>query len=259
MIIISAGQNPKIKAAVRLRESKRERDERSEFFLEGARLCADAAQSGAIIKTAFFTEAARSRYPESTGLISRLAGECCVITEEIAVKLSDVKTPQGVFCVCASKDDTPETSIDVSGRYIAFENLQNPGNLGAAARTAEAFGISGMIVSGGADIYNPKAQRAAMGALLRLRIIRTGDLAALLKEAARKGMSTYAAVPSADAVPVTEMASGGIIAVVGNEGAGLSDEITDVCGYRMTIPMRGRAESLNAAEAAAVIMWEMTR
>ena len=259
MLNISATGNPKIKATVRLRESRRERDERSEFFLEGARLCADAALSGAEIKTAFFTEAARSRYPGALDVIIRSAGECCLITEDIALKLADVKSPQGVFCVCAAKDGPAEKPIDAAGRYIAFENLQNPGNLGAAARTAEAFGITGMIVCGGSDIYNPKAQRAAMGALLRLEIIKTDDLASLLEDASGKGMSTYAAVPCGDAVPVTDMASGGIIAVVGNEGAGLSEEIINACRYRLTIPMRGRAESLNAAEAAAVIMWEMTR
>ena len=264
--LITSAQNPKIKHAVRIRQSKRKRDACGEFLLEGARLCADAAASGTVIKEAFITEDAEQKYPDHVGMILSGARSVYRISADVSEKLADTQSPQGVFCVCSSVDrlchlDTIDGGFDTNGAYIAFENLQDPGNLGAAARTAEAFGLSGMIVSGGADIFSPKAQRAAMGALLRLRVFAADDLPALLKSAVSAGMNVYAALPAEGAVPVTEIRSrpGGIIAVVGNEGAGLSGEVTGACAHSVTIPMRGRAESLNAAEAAAVIMWEMVR
>ena len=144
--------------------------------------------------------------------------------------------------------------------YIAVENIQTPLNLGAVARTAEALGREGLIVSGGCDIYNPQAQRAAMGSLLRLPVIEAEDLPAFLKDCAAKGMKTYAAVPDRGALSVTEMdRSKGVVCVVGNEGSGLSEDVIKSCVSPVTITMRGRAESLNAAAAAAVIMWEMVR
>ena len=264
--LITSARNPKIKRAVSLQQSKRRRDAAAEFVLEGARLCADAAVSGTVIKEAFITEDAAARYPAYVDRISAAALRSYRISEEAAAKLADTENPQGVFCVCSASDrirflEKPDGAFDKNGAYIAFENLQNPGNLGAAARTAEAFGLSGMIISGGADIFSPKAQRAAMGALLRLAVYKTDDLPASLAGAASAGMNVYAALPGEGSAPVTEIRSrpGGVIAVVGNEGSGLTGEVIRACGRSVTIPMRGRAESLNAAEAAAVIMWEMVR
>ena len=110
---------------------------------------------------------------------------------------------------------------------------------------------SGVIVGGGCDIYNPKALRAAMGSSMRISVLTTGNLPSLLIFAAKKGMLTLASTPSDGAKRITDMSfSGSVICVVGNEGSGISP---------VTIPMRGRAESLNAAAAAAVLMWELTK
>ncbi|MCD7774812.1 MAG: RNA methyltransferase, partial [Clostridiales bacterium] len=189
------------------------------------------------------------------------ARESFLITEEISEKLYDKKSPQGVFCICKTLDKNLNIyKINYNGIYAAFEEIQTPGNLGAAARTAEALGLDGLIVSGGCDIYNPKAQRSAMGSLLRLDVIRTENLPEFLMKCSEKGMKTYAAVPDKNALPVTEIdKSGGLVAVIGNEGNGLTDETIKACSGRITIPMRGRAESLNAGAAASIIMWEMVR
>lgn len=260
MLSITSRNNDRIKQAVKLCSDSAERRKTGTFFLEGLRLCCDAAINGHKAETVFVTEKALDEHGEELAVLLDSCKESFVITQEISLKLSDTKNPQGVFCICKTLDKSNNIDkINYNGIYIALENVQTPGNLGAAARTAEALGLDGVIVSGGCDIYNPKALRAAMGSLLRLDVISVNDLPEFLEECASKGMKTYAAVPDSDALPVTEMdRTGGVICAVGNEGNGLSDDVISAC-TRVTIPMKGRAESLNAAAAAAVIMWEMVR
>lgn len=261
MIRITARTNDKIKYAGKLCTDASERRKSGLFFLEGLRLCCDAVRSGVPIREVFVTDDALSRYHDELRPLLESGGEVYGITEEIAHKLADTKNPQGVFCIAKRLDKFYNIDkINYNGIYIAVENLQTPGNLGAVARTAEALGLDGLIVSGGCDIFNPKAQRAAMGSLLRLPVYDIAELPAFLRLCAEKGMATYAAVPDSDALPVTQMdRTGGLVCVIGNEGNGLSEEVIRGCRSAVTIPMRGRAESLNAAAAASVIMWEMVR
>lgn len=260
MLYISSRSNEKIKHAVRLGESTAFRKESGEFFLEGARLCSDAAGSGIIIKEAFFTEAALRKYERYTALIAEKAGECFTVSPDAAGKLSATEAAQGVFCVCRMPERRDASaSLDPAGRYIALENVQDPANLGAVCRTAEALGLSGLIVSGGCDVYNPKALRAAMGSSLRLNILMTDDLPSLLQNAAKAGMLTLASTPLATANKLGEKElTGGIICAVGNEGSGLSEQTMAAAAELVTIPMAGRAESLNASAAAAILMWEIS-
>jgi TrmH family RNA methyltransferase len=179
------------------------------------------------------------------------------VSTSVEQKLTQAQTPQGVFCLCKKREN--DSTIDIRGKYIVLENVQDPANFGAVCRTAEALGISGAITSGCCDLYNPKTQRAAMGSALRLPIIETDDLASLLVALAEKGMKLYATTPREDAKKITELSfDGGALAVIGNEGNGVSDEIFALC-EKITIPMGGRAESLNASMAAAITMWEMMR
>ncbi len=258
---ISSKSNDKIKQAIKLRSDSSERKKTGMFFLEGLRLCTDAAKSGTEILSVFLTEDALEKNGGELWMLTERGKSVYIITDDISNKLSDTKNPQGVFCICKTLDKSHNIDkINYNGMYIAVENIQTPLNLGAVARTAEALGLEGLIVSGGCDIYNPKAQRAAMGSLLRLPVIEAEDLPAFLKDCAAKGMKTYAAVPDRGALSVTEMdRSKGVVCVVGNEGSGLSEDVIKSCVSPVTITMRGRAESLNAAAAAAVIMWEMVR
>lgn len=261
MLKLTSRNNDKIKHAVKLCSDSSERRRSGCFFLEGLRLCCDAALNGHVAETVFVTENAMKNHGEELAVLLNNSEESFIITEEIAVKLSDTKNPQGIFCICKTLDKSDNIDkINYNGIYIALENVQTPGNLGSVARTAEALGLDGIIVSGGCDIYNPKALRAAMGSLLRLDVISVDDLPAFLADCSAKSMKTYAAVPDSSALPVTEMdKSGGVICVVGNEGNGLTDNVISSCSDSITIPMKGRAESLNAAAAACVIMWEMIR
>lgn len=255
---ITARTNDKIKYAVRLGESASFRKQNGEFFLEGARLCFDAAKTGVEIKQAFFTASALEKYSAYAESIIATGCICFEISGDVAKKLSDTENPQGIFCICKTKDKTEK--LNYSGKYLALENLQDPSNLGAVCRTVEALGLDGLIVSGGCDINNPKALRAAMGSSMRISLIEPQNLVALLEDAQANGMQTYASVPRSDASDIRKVSlDGGVIICVGNEGNGLSQAVTDACKDAVTIPMGGRAESFNASAAAAILAWELMR
>ena len=145
--------------------------------------------------------------------------------------------------------------------YIALENMQDPSNLGAVARTAEALGISGIIISkGSVDPYSPKAQRAAMGSLLRLPVIVADNFSEQMKELKAKGMTLFATtITDADMNLGTFKFPSGSVVMIGNEGKGLSGEAISLADKKVTIVMSGRNESLNASVAASLFMWEMTK
>lgn len=255
--LLTSRANALVKQAAAVRKSARERRESGLFFLEGARLCADAVSSGTVVSACLYTDEAAQKYADRLQTVLPAAEKSARITPELAAYLSETQSPQGIFCLCRMRE--ADAQISPAGKYLALSDVQNPDNLGAISRSAEALGISGLIVEGGCDLYNPKAQRAAMGSLLRIPVIATTDLCALLADCRRQCMRTYASTPDADAQPVTSVSfPAGTICVVGNEGAGLRGEILRSCA-RVTIPMRGRAESFNAFAAATILMWEMTR
>lgn len=258
---IISRSNEKIKNAALLLESAGARREAGLFLLEGARLCADAADGGIVIVQAFFTPDAAEKYAGYVVRITKKAQACYEITPEVGARLTDTRSPQGVFCVCKTLDNKPDKyKIDTKGHYIALENIQDPSNLGGVCRTAEALGIDGLIISGGCDIYNPKALRAAMGSSLRLNIVETENLPELLIFASSQGMLTSALTPAGGSTPLSILKSGrGNICVIGNEGAGLAGETLAACAEKIAIPMKGKAESLNAAACAAIIMWELVK
>lgn len=257
--VITAKNNEKIKNAVRLRDSAKARREEGLFFLEGARLCADAAANVSVVRL-FYTPKALEKYSDEVALLSEKAAESYEVNDEIAAKLSDTFSPQGIFCVCKTLDK--KHYIDKIYKYkkvIALENIQDPANLGAIARTAEALGIDGALLCGCCDVYNPKAQRAAMGSLLRLPIVTADDMVEALKGFSANGFDCLASTPSARAEDITQITlAEKTICVIGNEGNGVTDETLDYCRC-VRVPMQGRAESLNASMAAAIIMWELMR
>ncbi|MCR4616499.1 MAG: RNA methyltransferase [Clostridiales bacterium] len=255
---ISSPSNGKIKYAVKIASSAKARRESGLFMLEGARLCEEGVRCGLGIVSLFITPRALELYGDRLAGALETAEESFEITPDIANKISDTVAPQGVFCICRQPEN--KFSVDLNGKYLALENLQDPSNLGAVSRTAEALGVSGLIISGGCDIFNPKAQRSGMGSLLRLPVIGTDDLPGLIRELRAGDMLTVASVPDQNAAPVTEISfDRGTVCVVGNEGNGLTDAVINACELRGTIPMKGNVESLNAATAASILMWEMTR
>lgn len=258
--VLTAKNNDKIKQAVRLRDSAKARREEGLFFLEGARLCADAALSVETVRL-FYTAKAKEKYAEEVDSIAARVEECCEISEEIALKLTDTFSPQGIFCVCKTIDKKHYIDkIYSSAKLVALENIQDPANLGAIIRTAEALGIGGAVLCGCCDVYNTKAQRAAMGSMLRMPFLFVSDMPEAMKDLENKGYVTLSSTPGEGAEDITKTGLGEkTVCVIGNEGNGVEEATAQSCMHRVRVPMRGRAESLNASMAAAIIMWELMR
>lgn len=257
MEIISSRTNETVKAAAALKETG-ERKKTGLFLLEGARLCCDAALNSVTVEKLFITERAAEKYPREFEAVKNKALKSYFITEHIAEKLSDTKNSQQFFAVC--RDTKPSPVIEKDRMYVFCDNIQNPDNLGAIVRTAEALGVAGLIINSGCDIYSPKALRASMGALLRFPVIRTENGRELLETLRSAGTEIFGSVVSPDAEKLTETEKKGSgILVIGNEGNGISDEILSVCTKHITIPMKGKAESLNASAAATILIWEFMK
>ncbi len=142
---------------------------------------------------------------------------------------------------------------------VVLEGVQDPGNVGTVIRTANAFGIDAVILTGGcADLYQPKTVRATMGAVFRQRVLsmELDALCALLRE---QGLPLYGAALAEDAEDIRRLSLRGTAVAVGSEGRGLSAELLALCEKKIIIPMQPDSESLNAAAAASVLMWEMAR
>ncbi len=258
MELISSRNNPKIKKAALLMNSS-ERAKTGLFLIEGARLCFDAAVNGIEIEEAYFTPPAENKYAEKIQAIKENAKYVAYINGSVAEKLSDTKNSQEIFCVCRQRRKSTEF-IEDNKFYIMTENVQTPDNLGAIVRSAEALGADGLAVFSGCDIYSPKALRASMGALLRFPVFTVNNAEEFIKECNSRSMKTYATVPDASAKDIAGLQyNGGCVAVIGNEGNGVSDEVKNACSEAVTIPMKGKAESLNAASAAAIIIYEFMK
>lgn len=253
---ISAKDNARIKRLSKLQKSSRFRAEEGFFVLEGLRTIDDAADNGIILSELYFTEEIYSKHTAHIKKFAQSSDFSAIIGKGAANAISDTSSPQGIFALCKM----PEFAMELSAgkKYLALENLQDPSNLGAISRTAEALGIDGLIITeNSCDPFSPKSLRASMGTLLRMPIMMVADMTEFLKETK---IPSYACVVRNDAKKISEVSFGdGAICVIGNEANGLTEETQNVCSDQITIPMRGRAESLNAAVAASIVMWEMVK
>lgn len=259
---VTSKDNQWVKEWRGLCDSAKKRRENGLFALEGARLCGDALRSGVTIKAVLYTASALAIYTDVVGALIAAADTAVEISPELSRHMGDTTNPQGVFCIAKTLDNSLIIDkINIMGIYGALEDVQDPGNLGTVIRTAEAFGLSGLILSDGCcDVYNPKVLRSSMGGVFRLPLLRVRDMAEAVTALQAKGLTAHACVVDASAVPITEASLGaGSIAVIGNEGNGLKPETVAACRQAVTIPMGGRAESLNASMAAGIILWEMAR
>lgn len=266
--VITSRRSPAARDAAALGASPRERREKRRFLCEGARLCRDAALSGLSVEACFFTAQAREKYEEYLTPLLRSARRVYEIDPSVAQLLADTKSPQGIFCVCGwpkgleEEAGLEEAGLKADSPCLVLENLQDPGNLGTILRTAEALGQFQVFLLGDCcDPLSPKVLRASMGAVFRLKLSAEPSARRLFALLHSRGYATHGAVPEENARRVTEVdfQAGRHAVIIGNEGSGLTPETLALCGGRVTIPMRGRAESLNAAAAATVLLWEMAR
>lgn len=260
MLTLTSRDNTNIKNTVKLKNSSKFRRKAGLFIAEGVRVCYDALLSGAQIETVFVTQDALDKYPEKTAQLCEKSAKSFTVTDDIFSHISDTQSPQGVLCVIKTLDKVTEfDTIKDGGKFLALENIQDPNNLGTVLRSAEAFGVSGVIMSADCcDIYNPKVVRGSMGAVFRLPFIIAESIPEFLSE--NPVLTSYAAVVDSDAEKITEISFDDCsVTVIGNEGNGLTKETVSACDHKITIPMRGKAESLNASTAASIIIWEMIK
>jgi len=257
-VTISSLSNPNIKRAAKLCKSSSFRAETGRFIVEGTKLCADAVRFGIKVDTLYYTASAADRSGDAVNTVLSAARQCFVVTSDILKKISDTVTPQGMVCECV----IPESGFAVSnivsgGRYIVLENISDPANLGAVARSCEALGVDALVLTGegGCDMYNPKAQRAAMGALMRLPVAKA-EADEVFSALSAADVPAYAAALDEAALPLNKSDfSAGAAVFIGNEGHGLSCETILRCDQNIIIPIKGGSESLNAAAAAAIIAY----
>lgn len=255
---ITSRKNKEIKFAAEIASSAKARQENKLFFVEGARLCEDAAKSGVKITKLFVTESAKNKYEKYLKSVLNVVDEVFEIEEHIVQLLAQTKNSQAVFCLC----EIPkiEENIKVLGKWAALENIQDPSNLGTIMRTAEALGVTGLILISGCDSFSPKTVRASMGAVFRMQILTASNLEELSKINGIVEMESLAAVPASSSEKLGKINfSKNTLLFIGNEGNGLTEQAIDFCKRKITIPMTGRAESLNAAAAAAICLWEITK
>ena len=260
---ITSRQNRLVREAAALAADGEKRREKGLFLCEGARLCQDAARSGVGVEACFFTPQARERYRAYVEPVLACCREAYEIEDHVAALLSATRHTQGVFCLCRWPQGLAGGGLPLDGGpCLVLEQLQDPGNLGTVLRTAEALGVGQVFLLGECcDPLSPKVLRASMGAVFRLWLGAEPEAGPLCAALRGQGYGLHAAVVDGDAVPVTQLdlARGKQAVFIGNEGNGLRPETVALCGSRVTIPMAGRAESLNASAAATILLWEMTR
>lgn len=260
MTIIKSRDNPLVKQIAKLNKSSKYRRESGLFIAEGCRLVNDAVKSGCNIEFFVFSESAVKNYNALFESANKITDRVHIFSDALFAHICDTKSPQGVLAAVKLLDKKCLfDKIKNDGKLIALENLQDPGNLGTVFRTAEALGIDGIVMTKDCcDIYSPKVVRSTMGAVFRMPFAVVDSIAEFLKK--NKNIKSYAAVVNTESRKITEVNFDfPCVCVIGNEGNGLKAETVNSCDYAVTIPMTGRAESLNASVAASIIMWEMMK
>lgn len=255
MKLIQSRDNPFFKELARLAGSARQRNKMSQTLLDGAHLLAAYLESGSKPKH-ILLNAAALHDDEITSLLA-CANDAPVtqLDDKLFAELSELKTPTGVLALI--EFIPPDVPVADSCFALLLEDIQDPGNLGSMLRSAAAAGCDAVFLSKGcADAWSPRVLRAAMGGHFALHIYEQQHLPDVAKEFA--GTLLAASLQATHSLYECEL-HGKIAFLIGNEGAGLSDELLNLATRKITIPMPGKAESLNAAAATAVCLFEAVR
>jgi len=248
MELITSLKNPRVQGWKSLKDRKG-RKETGCFLVEGRKMVEEALASVFPVEAVLVDE---KRAQEFT-----LPQNCPVyaLPEHVLAAVCDTKTPQGIAAVVRLTQN-----IALGKRVVVMDGVQDPGNVGTIIRTADAAGLEGVILSSQcADAFSPKVLRATMGSIFRMGIRVTEDLPGLLRRMRGEGYSVISS--QLDGEPFYERSPAGEkwALVIGSEGNGVTPEVQAEATHRVRLPMRGGAESLNAAVAAGIMMYEMTR
>ena len=258
---ITSLQNQIIKQTAELKQ-KKYRQQQGTFLVEGLRSVEEAVAYGQV-ETLFYTSALEERAVR----LLRKAEACCrlyQVTEPVMAKLCDTKSPQGFAAVVRQAKFTLDTLAVALGRVkaplVILDRVQDPGNLGTIIRTADAAGAAGIILlAGSVDVYSPKVVRATMGSLFHLPVIEQVEETALVSWCTQHGFTLAVTAMAASESIYTANLNKALALIIGNEAGGVSPTLLAQAGLKLYIPMQGKAESLNAAMAAGIILFESLR
>ena len=246
---ITSRKNPLLMKIRKLSSgSARARREAGEYLGDGVKLLEEALCWEAPLTTVVVTEGAQvPELPQGVRAIQ--------VPQDVMETISPMNTPQGALFLARLPETTLPERLE-GRRYLVLDGVQDPGNVGTVWRTADAFGAAGLfLLPGCAEPFAPKTVRATMGACFRLPVWE-GTLEDLTGLLARSAVSLYAAALRDDTEDIRSVPLGSAAVVIGSEGRGVSQPVLDACRATLKIPMRDRCESLNAAVAASVVLWE---
>lgn len=251
--MITSTNNAKVKNLVQLQKKKKVRDEQGVFIVEGIRMFREIPLQDML--EIYTTEKFHDVNKEAFDNLNRKVE---MVTEEVFSKISETKTPQGILCVVKRHGYTLEDVLSGENRLImVLESVQDPGNMGTIIRTGEAAGVTGFILSKDcADIYQSKTIRSTMGSIFRKKCVYVDSIVDTLELLKGNGVQTYAAHLDGELWYNDIKYNDDTAFLIGNEGNGLSDTVASMADTKIKIPMAGEVESLNAAIAATLLMYE---
>lgn len=265
--MITSMSNGQMKNIQQLMKKAKARRDSGLFVVEGIKMFREAPEDRiekVYVSSAFLQEEWNRKLLEDKGMTD--AGrQVEEVDDKVFRVLSDTVTPQGILCLIRQKETSLETMLkkreDQNNPFLmVLEDLQDPGNMGTILRTAEGAGVTGIILSRNCvDLYNPKVIRSTMGSIYRMPVLQANSLMELLPVLKECGIRTYAAHLKGKSWYYQEDFQKGTAFFIGNEGNGLSDELSEAADCLVKIPMEGQVESLNAAMAAGILMYETLR
>ncbi|MBO5177918.1 MAG: RNA methyltransferase [Lachnospiraceae bacterium] len=255
--MITSTSNVQMKEITALLKKSKERKEKKAFVIEGRKMFEEICQDKTKVIKAYFAESyVNAGYAEEA--MKEVPYE--IVADSVFNSMAETVTPQGVLAIVRMPEYSLEDMISDAGTLVLLENLRDPGNLGTIIRTAEAAGVSGVILSKeSVDIYNPKVIRSTMGAVYRVPFLYVDDFLALLQDLRAREVRLLAAHLKGKKTFDKADYSGKVGILIGNEANGLSEEASELANEKVLIPMAGSVESLNAAVAAALLMYEAFR
>lgn len=248
---ITSRKNPLLEHIRRL-DSAAYRREQGQFLCDSPKLVGEALRHGAQVVSVAVSDGVAP--PDGLSADVR----CVTMPPDVMRSVSPMRSPQGMLAVCRTPDTALPPVLEGS-RYVVLDGVQDPGNVGTVLRTADAFGCDGVVLlTGCADPFSVKTLRASMGAVFRLPVW-CADPAALRSRLDAAGLPLYGAALRDDTEDVRSLDLHRCAMAIGSEGRGLTEQVLAMCDRTVRIPMRERCESLNAAVAAAVLLWEAYR
>lgn len=255
--MISSATNQQVKDIIKLQKQAKYRHKTSLFITEGIKMLYEAADSGSLVKIYISGSVMERDVPEK--LLKEYPYE--IVSDNVFRQISDMVTTQGILGIAKQPVYNIEDILnDKRHMWLLLDDVRDPGNLGTIMRTAEGAGMSAVIMGKGtADLFNPKTVRSTMGAIFRMPFIYAGDITDIILNIKDNGYNVYGTAMEGSMVYDKADYTRGAGIVIGNEANGISDRVLGYITDRIRIPMEGGIESLNAAVAAAVVMYEAAR